>query len=448
MYELFQRRELNAKKHWDEYQAFAKWNWLRNLVRGLNHTIMQSTWTSWISRWLPHTTLNEDFRYQFNVDLDSPMTVPKPLDTRKDSSRLPLNSSNFIDILASALEELKVECISVHNVTITSASVAEPAWIYNELLQLVISAFHNANIEVLSQRSRSDSAMKVASRIGRSEPLVLEQCGYSFNMQRRSSSMTANELNAGWVPNRLANEMLQDSGPLLDETDESLNSAAGRLVFEIAKARNILKYSYGEKPSDIEEQDAMIIVPDFGITDFAFASPLPGKNVSQAEENFTQAVQNSVESMLLKYSEVFEYQRANNLLEDVSETDPNTPRTSIVDFAKTIPHLQAQKGESWWETIDAILVLADFPDMNLIRRGACRAVTEIPGLECENVFNASFSEYGLAARGAALEADEFVKYWEMEQRWKRCEENDKLPGCQYGNYEDMDGGDSNVHEEL
>jgi hypothetical protein len=448
MYQLFQRRELDGQRHLEEYLAFAKWNWWRNIVRSVNETLKQSSWASWISGWLPHVLSNEDFRHQPDTSLDLPTSGPEQLKSLQSPSRLPLNSTNFIAVLASALEELNLKCLLDHNLTLTSACVAKPQWVYNKLDQLILSAFNEAKIEVLSQQPRAEAAMKVATKIGKSEPLVLEQCGYSFNMQKRSSSMATNEWNAGWVPYHLTNEILEAFGPLPGETDEELNIAAGRLVREIAKARNILKFSYGEKPNDIEEQETVIIVPDFGVKGLTFARSLPGKNISRVEEDFTLSIRDAVENMLLNHGEVSEYRSANNLFEDIPKHDYSALRAAALDFAKTVPHPQVHEGKSWWDSIDAILVLADFPDANLIRRGACRAVTEIPGLECTDMFDASFSHYGMAARGGALEAHEFIEYWEMEQNWKRCEEDETLPGCRYEDVEDGYGRDGDGHEEL
>lgn len=456
MYELYQRKELNSRDHYEAYRAFENWSWLRNIVQS-------SRWTSWISDWVPRLRPKKDFRFIFNTNLDIQIGGPEKRSswvdwarvallwqsglsdqTHKDQShppgRLLLNSTNFVGVLASALEVLKAEFLKEHNITITSAVIAKPQWIYNDLDNLIDQACLKANLEVLDKMSRSEAAMKIATKAGKSEPLVLEQSGYDFRLQRPSSSMGRDDLSAAWIPARLASEMLESLGFIVNGTIETLNAASMRLVVEVAKTRTMLRYAYMKEPDLFDEQESMIIVPDFGATGFTFMKPLPGENISRVEEEFVQAIQEAVETMLLNYDEVHEYQKDQSFLSSTDIDEADTLQAAFSDLAKTIPHPLAASGRSWWHSIDALLVLADFPDANLIMRGAMRAIRLIPGLDCGSISDKSFLEYDLAARGAALEASKYVEHWEEEERWKKCESE----SCEF----EEEGSLMTEHEEL
>jgi hypothetical protein len=450
MYQLYQRQEENSRKHYAAWMAFEKWSLLRKVVQS-------STLTSWIRDWVPQLRPKEEFRFSFDNDLDAQVANTKKFSTWVEWARaklqwgdqlitpkgrftkMPLNSTNFIDVLASALEDLKDEILEKSNIRITSAIVATPYWIHSALDALVKQAGLKANLEILDIRARDEAAMYIPFKAGKTKSLLLEQSGYDFRLSKRDSSMDLAELSATWIPAHLASEVLESIGPVvMNSTMDSWNEATGRLMEEIAMARNILIYGHGQEPGIIDKENCTIVVPNFGSPDFVLTLSLPGINITRVEAAYIQEVQQAVETMLLKHGEVYEYRKDNPYFDNLDD-DPDAAKVAVLEFAKTVPHPQAASGGSWWHSIDALLVLADFPDSTLINRAALGAISSIPSMECANVFDRAYRQYDLAARGAALEASNWIEYWENEERAKKCQGDGRLPEC--WDEEDYNEGD-------
>lgn len=468
MYQLFEHQQQDSRNHAAVYMAFARWNWLRNMGHAITEVTARSSWTSWVNAFMPQVSRNQDFRYRFDTNIDAQPTDPdRPfswtewvsLSSRRQNVRdhedcspspnLPLNSTNLVVVLTSALESVKAECLLNHNVNITSVVISKPQTIYNELEELLYRACYEANLEVLDRLDRFEAAMKISEKAEKSAPLVLEQCGYNFHLQRPSSSMSRADLSAAWVPERLTSELLETSFPIAVETMESINEATGRLVVEVARARNIFKYATYDKMDSVDSEEAMVVVPDFGVKGFTLVKALPGSNITRVEGVYLQALQDAIEDIIINRGEAHEYMEKRGLFHDVDQNDDYALRTATYDFVQTVPHPQAAEGRSWCQSVDAILVLADFPDASLIIRAAGRAIGSLWSSECKNVFDPSFKHLNLAARGAALHASVFVSSWEGEQKWKRCAKDDTRPGCWNESGESEEEGDFGIsHEEL
>jgi hypothetical protein len=462
MYELYQRKQLDNRNWHETYFAYAKWWPLRNIVQS-------SFLTSWIGDLVPQ--LSNNFRYTFNTNLNDPITNPRKALAWTDRLKailpwqsstneqifehqslahgsLPLNITNFVDVVASALERLKTEVLKTHNISITSAVIATPYWINNDIDRLVERACLKTKLEILDKRERAEAARYIPFKAGKAESLVLEQCGYDFRLSKPLSSMRRDDLSSSWIPARLTSEMLESLGFVTNGTVESLNAATQSLAIEIAKTRQILRYAYAKEPELFNKEESTIVVPNFGSNDFTFEQSLPGANISRIEKAYTGKVQRAVETMLLKRQEIQKYQKDNNLLDDL-ENDGEVLEAAAVDLAKTVSHPQAASGGSWWDSIDAVLVIADFPDNGLIQRAAVRAIGSIPSIECSNVFSPAYVQYDLVARGAALEASIWIGYWENKERERRCSGDDNPYECWNNKNEEEEEVDEEVeHEEL
>jgi hypothetical protein len=465
MYQLYDRKQLERRRHVAAYTAYTRWSWLRNALHHVRRSAAISSWTGWVNAYLPPA---KEFRYRFNTELDADVTGPeKPMswaawvisglsgrspsiqEHQNTPSQLPLNSTNFVKVLAAEFENVKVESLREHNIIITSATISKPQTIYNDMEDLISRASQMANLEILSKMGRSEAAMKISDKAGKSAPLVIEQSSYDFNMQRPSSSMARDDLSGAWVPSRLTSEMLEAKIALTEGTTESINDATRRLVNEVARARSIFDYATLGRTLPSETEDPVIVVPDFGVKGYTFAESLPGTNITRVEEEYVRGLQDAVEDMLLQYGEVHEYMQKRNLYDDIGKDDWQSLRKAAMEFAKTVPHPQASEGKSWWQPVGAILVLADFPDASLIMRAAGRAIGSIWSSECRNVFDPSFRHYDLAARGAALAANGFISSWEEQRRWARCAEDAARPGCWDAEDESDEERDVwDTHEEL
>lgn len=100
---------------------------------------------------------------------------------------------------------------------------------------------------------------------------------------------------------------------------------------------------------------------------------------------------------------------------------------------------------SWWEPIDALVVVADFPDSFLMMKGGSQGLYQNPGF-VDGYVN---WDYDVAAKGAALEAKTYLEGWEEDQRWARCAEDETQ--CDDMSEErdvDDDSETSVEHEEL
>lgn len=435
MYQLYERQKLNQHGHMAAWTAFERWRFLRRVVQS-------STWTSWIGEWVPQLKRNEDFRYKLDTDPDVKLEGPKESLSWSQWTRLTifqtrtasdqetaeetvLNSTNFVSVVASELELLKKEVLKTQNITITSAIVAKPEWVFNNLDKLVDRAFLKADIELFDKKPRSEAAMAVAIRAGKKNSLVLEQCGYDFRLSKQGGSMGQPELGWAWIPGHLAGEMLIGFQAPPDASMESLNGATTRLVAEVARTRNILKYACGAKPESLLEQEGTINIPDFGVPGFTFTQPLLGANISRVEGEYVKEVKEAVETMLLDHGEIYTYYKERGLFGNI-EDDHDMLRTAIYELAKTVPHPRAAEGGSWWHVLDSVLVLAEFPEADLIRRGACEAIEGIPGVGCKDIFGKAFAVYDLAARGAAIRASDYVASWEEEEQWRKESEQEDL----------------------
>jgi hypothetical protein len=475
-YQLFEREKSINQDRVSAYYIYARWSRVRNAVYFLRHLAASSPWTSWVIAYIPNVRRNEDFRYEFEIDIDMHAVSPemplswtgwalsviqwKSAETNKNqysSQTLPLNSTNFVRVFASDLKRLKAEVLLNHHITITSAVISKPRTVYNSLDRLLDRACHEANIEVLNRIDRAEAAMKLSTKSGKTAPLVLEQSDYNFELRKPSSSMSLERLGAAWIPRLLASELLVGEDHLKEVTVNLWNDATHRLMVEVARARSIFKYTTGERRDADDSEENMIIVPDFGAKDYTFAKSLPMKNITRVEQEYVQEVQEAIEGMLIDNGEVYKYAESMNIFADIEKDDWASRRAASHEFAKTMPHPQASEGKSWWKPVDAILVLADFPDLNVIVYAAAKAIESIWSSECKNVFDPSYRHYDVAARGAALDAQLYVASWQVEENWERCENDDTLPGCwnhqtEYYSEPDYEGGNerdsTGTHKEL
>lgn len=425
IFQLRQRKELNEKIWHKDYQEYKKWMLLRKLT--------QSTpLAAWIAGWAPQ--LSNDYRYSFQNDLDQPINdSPSNLAwfERPRSSLLgqhsidehtlsqnqgnsSLSNANFVNIFASALEAVKGQAIETHNITITSAVIAKPSWIFNELNDLLDQACLKANINVLDKLDRAEAARLVASKKGKTKALVIEQWNYGCVMYRPSSSMGCDHLDASWVPRTLLYNLLRSLGEQPNGTEDSLRASEGQLLREILRTRLHLSYAYKDDRALFDKEETTIVVPNFGSPNFNFRQSLSGANISLVEEEYIEHMQLSIETMLLK-GEIHQFLNENNLSE-------NLDQNGTINFAKTISHPEVASGGSWWEAIDALIVVADFPELRLIQSAADRAIGSITEQECDISSPQDYMRYDIVARGAALHAVTFVENWDEHQVTEKCEE--------------------------
>jgi hypothetical protein len=456
--ELYQRKKLLDRNWHEDYFAYDRWRLLRTAV----HT---TSLTSWIGDWVPQ--LRKEYRYTWNDNLDEAIVITagktltwtqwlksmflwqtsegeRVLEQHNHApGRLPLNTANFIDAFALAIESLKAQAFEAHGINITSAVIAKPSYIYNRLENLIDRACVKADLEILDKKWRAEAARHIPSMAGKKEILVLEQWGYDFVLSTESSSMGRHDLSASWIPVHLMSEMLQSIGPMDNATTESLNAATRRLAVEIVRARWNMKFSCMDDPDLSKEDDMPIIVSNFGSDGFTFEGSLSGSNILRVEEEYSAQVQSAIETMLLKHDEIHKYQKDNDLHEERINEE------ALMDFAKSFPHPEAASGGSWWKSIDAMLVLADFPDAGLIQRAAMKAVAGITSKKYDKVIEEEYMKYNIVARGAALQASEWIGYWEAEERSRRCSSEEDFDKCWDAEWEEEQGTNEQVmHEEL
>jgi hypothetical protein len=229
---------------------------------------------TWFSHWLPVVPLDKDFRYNFKTNLNEPPAASQkalsltewaqssltallpwrrnpPSEAQDLEPQLSLDSMNLVNILTSAPTASKDESLRKSNISIAFAVISKPKWIFTDMDQLLEEACLNANIALFTQIPHFESAIRLANEAGKSNPLVLEQSSYHFNLLRRSSSMSADELHGAFIPGRLTSEMLQAQAGF-EGTAESLNKATIRLVQEIASAKKLLRYEQASEPDRME----------------------------------------------------------------------------------------------------------------------------------------------------------------------------------------------------
>lgn len=415
---------MNEKIWHKDYQEYESWKPLRKIVQ-------ITPWAAWFAGWAPQ--LSNEYRYSFNNDLDQPLedssgslawfsrlrlSLLGQVSADDQISEQPkvdlsLSNINFVNIFASALEAVKMQTLETYNITITSAVITKPSWIFNELDNLLDQACLKADVEVLDKLDRAEAARLVASKAGKTKALVIEQWNYGCVMYRPYSSMNCGSLDALWVPRTLLDRML-NSGVEHNGTKNSLHAFKMHLLNEVARTRSHLKYLYANERELFDKEETTIVVPHFGSPNFTFTQSLSGANISHVEEEYIANMQLEIETMLLR-DEFHSFMKDNDL---PLSLDQNV----TVNLAKTISHPEVASGGSWWKSIDAIIVVADFPDHRSIDIAAMRAIASIRDGECGNVFSQDFSHYDFVARGAALHAITFVENWDEHKRTSGCED--------------------------
>ena len=96
--------------------------------------------------------------------------------------------------------------------------------------------------------------------------------------------------------------------------------------------------------------------------------------------------------------------KGESLIIDIPEDD-EARHAAAVDFAKVVPHARAAEGEPWWDPVDAMLILPDFPDSSLIMQGDLWALNSMSIYEC--CVGIRSMESDLAAHGAGLEGSQY-----------------------------------------
>lgn len=331
MYELFELRQADSRNWMAEWALYARWSWFRTAIRIVKDIAACSRWTLWIGDMLPNFKPDSEWRYTFKTSLGDPVQVeavswgswirgmlPKSLQWHRPgsdptieepSTPLPLTKSNFVDVLAAALEAIKAEARTKHNVNITSAVVTKPGWILNELDKLVKEACLKAEIETFTLLNRVEAAMEVAKHTGKQKLLLLEQTGYSFRVHEASftpddgaqGSMSINALSAGWIPSRLMEELLQAA--MLEEQAAARRYAVSkvRLAQEISKARALQRLQVG--PNVGPGHDAWVVVRKL-LGGSTLDTSLPWEMIERVEGEYIDVVQEAVEDMLRKNHDI------------------------------------------------------------------------------------------------------------------------------------------------
>ena len=194
MHNTFQQQQLQQRNHQDAWSRYARWSSSGKLMRNLKDTMASSPLTPWLNHWLLILLPDEEFMPEFKTDFDDPQVasrealslvewvrssltalLPWPRHPQPQAQdlepQLSFNSTNLVNILMSALGAIKGEVLRKSNITITSAVISKPKWPFNELDQLLEEACSNANFEAFTLIERSQSAIRLAKRSWKFEPV-------------------------------------------------------------------------------------------------------------------------------------------------------------------------------------------------------------------------------------------------------------------------------------
>ncbi|KAG0652458.1 hypothetical protein D0Z07_0045 [Hyphodiscus hymeniophilus] len=370
----------------------------------------------------------------------------------RNSQPTGMTRSKLILYIVEYLERIKELSVKDHGIHITSAIVSRPSWANNEYDDIFDEACLLAGIEVLEQpHSRVDLATKVLS-IDRGPVLVLDHGYYQLGIHRctwdehdsqyhERGSMGLDQFGTVSILRDLADRIIWGYNLNVTEEERGWPSTVPSFIImnKVMNARLQIKYSSGW-PDELEFENRTIGIDLMDSTGFLRVLNLTGEDVENVEQDYVEEISNAIRDTIVRHSELYAYAKSQNFSLD-----------EYMNVADILANLTAPPEiGSWIEGIGDVIVLDSGTEASLLYQAAQLALGQ-------NVSHPDDSKQCIptiqsAARGAALRARDWIKYWEgyeeerLYYREHFDEDGSEIWEAEEDEYEEKEEGEVNDND--
>ncbi|RDW76966.1 hypothetical protein BP6252_05019 [Coleophoma cylindrospora] len=332
-----------------------------------------------------------------------------------------LTKSGFLVVLVNILEEVKTIALNEHNVTITSATIARPRWLYNELGDILNEACALAGIESWEQaQDNVEMALETIEGIGNGSVLLLDHGQYHFNIYyflwderakavRCSMSVDIRNYASLWIQVALMNRVIgkSHSNVTQEDLDWLQSIEIGSIIREVMTAN--VNISYGTHwPQDLDFRNRTATVSLRDPTGYVLELNMTGEDVEVVSDDMADEIRDAIVGLLTIFPD---------------KENPQEDMTDIVSQDKDVSSgEQMKEGEATENStptppqagprlkkIEHVLVLGSILDIGLLGHAA-KMATGVEMIHGPPGMCVVFTE--TVARGAALHALPWQDDWE------------------------------------
>ncbi|RDW56447.1 hypothetical protein BP5796_13196 [Coleophoma crateriformis] len=333
--------------------------------------------------------------------------------------------SGFLAVLVDILEEVKATALTEHNVTITSAIIARPRWLYNELSDILDEACALAGIESWEQsQDNVEMALKTIEGIGNGSVLLLDHGQYHFNVYycawdesakvvRCSMSIDIRNYASLWIQVALMNRVVgQFHSNVTQEGLDWLQSIEiGSIIREVMTAN--VDISYGRHwPEDLDIRNRTATVSLRDPTGYVRELNMTGEDVEVVSDRIVDEIRDAIVGLLTIFPDTEKPQEDMTDIasqdEDVSSGEQLKEREATENSTPTPPQVGPRL-----KKIEHVLVLGSILDIELLGHAA-KMTTGAEMIHGPPGMCVVFTE--TVARGAALYALPWQDHWESTIR--------------------------------
>jgi hypothetical protein len=333
------------------------------------------------------------------------------------------------------ISELKASALKEHNVTISSASIARPSWVFNEWGDCFEEAALLANIETFEQsRARQEHASMTMTSRTNGTIVVLDHGQYHFESHRltwdpdreewaEKGSISPPDLGASWIWIRLGLQMISLYNSNITESEWSWHRDVPTMDILRGVSRARLEIKFGRDwPHDLDFANRTKSINLTESTGWTRVLNLTGQNVIEIEARYENEIADQLQSSLRRYGTIEAFRsifsdevlgKANaEAFAKLSEKQ----RAAIIANVAT-PQPIDEDMEPWLEHVDGYVVL-DYGPAASILENAIERVLRWDRTRVNNT-GVCIPAIETAARGASLRSIQWGVYfdaWEMEMR--------------------------------